>query len=88
MAAAASPYSVQGPYAFSDVSKLDSSPPAHVMTKYPQASPKGPPCDDYENVPGANGESCFVTNDIYEISKSQGQRCHTQTGWVENEIYG
>lgn len=88
MAAAASPYSVQGPYAFSDVTKLDSSPPAHIMTKYPQASPKDPQCDDYENVSCTDRESCFVTNDIYETSKAQSQRCHSQTGWVENEIYG
>lgn len=76
---------MQGPYAFSDITKLDSSPPAHIMTKHPQVSPKDPQCDDYENVPGADRESCFVTNDIYEISKSQ---THTQAGWVENEIYG
>lgn len=88
MAAAPSPYSVQGPYAFSDVTKLDSSPQAHIMTKYPQASPKDPQCDDYENVSCTDRESCFVTNDIYETSKAQSQRCHSQTGWVENEIYG
>lgn len=88
MAAVASPYSVQGPYAFSDITKLDSSPPADIMTKYPRVTPKDSQCDDYENVSCADRESCFVTNDIYETSKAQSGRSHGQTGWVENEIYG
>lgn len=86
----ASPYAIQGPYAFSDITKLphtgvDSSMPADIMTKYPSAPPQDSQCDDYENVSCAVRESGFVTNDIYETCKTQSQR---QTGWVENEIYG
>lgn len=85
----ASPYAIQGPYAFSDITKLphtavDSSVPANIMTKYPRAPPQDSQCDDYENVSCADRESGFVTNDIYETCKAQSQR---QTGWVENEIY-
>ncbi|XP_030633592.1 layilin [Chanos chanos] len=41
-------------------------------------------CEDYENVTG-DKESGFVTNAIYESCR--GNRA-TETGWVENEIYG
>lgn len=88
MATTASPYAIQGPYAFSDVTKLDSSMPADIMTKHPCVPSQDSQCDDYENVSCADRESCFVTNDIYETSKAQSRRCHSQTGWVENEIYG
>lgn len=82
----ASPYAIQGPYAFSDITKLphaapDSSIPADILIKYPCAPPQDSQCDDYENVSTPHRESGFVTNDIYET-------CKAQTGWVENEIYG
>uniref|UniRef100_H3CQR1 Layilin b n=2 Tax=Tetraodon nigroviridis TaxID=99883 RepID=H3CQR1_TETNG len=86
MGGAVSPYAVQGPYAFSDISKLDAGPPADVETKYPGLPPQHSQCNDYENVPGPERESCFVTNDIYESSKAQGRS--GRSGWVENEIYG
>lgn len=79
MGGAVSPYAVQGPYAFSDISKLDAHwmPPQHVQQ-----------CNDYENVSCPERESCFVTNDIYESAKAQGRSGRGQSGWVENEIYG
>lgn len=83
MSVAASPYSVQGPYALSDVTKL---PPIVLdcsLTRAPYPPPLNFQCDDYENVPCADRGAGFVTNDIYE-----SHRCHNQTGWVENEIYG
>nr|XP_046245065.1 chondrolectin [Scatophagus argus] len=93
MSTTVSPYAVQGPYAFSDVTKLphtalDRSMPTEIMTKYPCAASQHPQCDDYENVPCAARESSFVTNDIYETCKAQGRHCRSHTGWVENEIYG
>ncbi|XP_029302782.1 layilin [Cottoperca gobio] len=89
MTSTASPYAVQGPYAFSDIIKLphtalDSSMPADVMTKYPCAPPQESQCDDYENASCAERESGFVTNDIYETCRAQSRH----TGWVDNEIYG
>ncbi|XP_070685649.1 layilin [Pempheris klunzingeri] len=89
----ASPYAIQGPYAFSDITKLphtalDSSMPADIVTKSPCAPRQDSQCDDYENVPCADRESGFVTNDIYETCKAQSRRSRSQTGWVENEIYG
>lgn len=89
MSATASPYAVQGPYAFSDITKLphnapDSSMPADIMTKYSSALSQDSQCDDYENVSCADRESGFVTNDIYETCRAQNR----QAGWVENEIYG
>lgn len=83
-----SPCSVQGPYAFSDITKLphpavDSSVPVDIMAKYFGASSQDPNCD-YENVSCTERESGFVTNDIYETCRAQS----SQTGWVENEIYG
>ncbi len=95
MPTTASPYAVQGPYAFSDITctkvphtALDSSRPGHIMTKYPCVPLQDSQCDDYENVSCAERESDFVTNDIYETCKTQSRRCRGQTGWVENEIYG
>ncbi|XP_029964470.1 layilin [Salarias fasciatus] len=92
-ATAAAPCPIQGPYAFSDITKLPhtalgSSVPAVMMKKYSCAPLHDPQCGDYENVPCVNRESGFVTNDIYETSRAQSGRCHSQTGWVENEIYG
>lgn len=86
MGGAVSPYAVQGPYAFSDITKLDGGPPADVMSKYPGLPTQLSQCNDYENVPCPERESCFVTNDIYESSKAQSRR--GRSGWVENEIYG
>ena len=88
MVTTASPYAVQGPYAFSDVTKLDSSVPPDIMTEYPRITALQPQCNDYENVSNADRESCFVINDIYETSKAQSRSCNSQIGWVENEIYG
>ncbi|XP_068601498.1 layilin [Brachionichthys hirsutus] len=90
MSTSASPYAIPGPYAFSDITKLphtapDSSTKADVLTKYPCGPSQ---CDDYENVPCADKESGFVTNDLYETCKAQTWRCRSQNGWVENEIYG
>ncbi|XP_049918323.1 layilin-like [Epinephelus moara] len=89
MPTTASPYAIQGPYAFSDVTKLphtalDSRILADIMTKYSCAPSQGSQCDDYENVSCADRESGFVTNDIYETCRAQSR----QAGWVENEIYG
>ncbi|XP_056297891.1 layilin [Pseudoliparis swirei] len=90
MSKTASPYAVvQGPYAFSDVTKLppaalDSSVSAHIVTKYSRAPSQDSQCDDYENVSCLDGETGFVTNDIYETCRAQNRH----TGWVENEIYG
>ncbi|XP_071353512.1 layilin isoform X2 [Trachinotus anak] len=88
----ASPCSLQGPYAFSDITKLphtalDSSMPIDIMAKYSCASSQDSHCD-YENVQCTGRESGFVTNDIYETCRAQSQHCSSQTGWVENEIYG
>lgn len=85
----ASPYAVQGPYAFSDIAKLPhtapvSSMPADMMTKYFCTPSQDSQCDDYENVTCMDRESGFVTNDIYETCRAQNR----QAGWVENEIYG
>ncbi|CAN9511373.1 unnamed protein product [Ophioblennius macclurei] len=90
---AAAPCPIQGPYAFSDITKLphtalDSGVPAIIMKKYSCAPLHDPQCGDYENVPCVNRESGFVTNDIYETSRAQSTPCRGQTGWVENEIYG
>ncbi|XP_036070651.1 layilin isoform X1 [Oryzias melastigma] len=88
----ASPCPVQGPYAFSDITRLpntvlDGRMPVKRM-EYSFSSSLNSFCDDYENVTSMNRESGFVSNDIYESCKSQSQQCHSQTGWVENEIYG
>lgn len=91
MGGAVSPYAVQGPYAFSDISKLDAGPPADMETKYPGFPPQHvQQCNDYENVSCPERESCFVTNDIYESAKAQGRSGsgRGRSGWVENEIYG
>ncbi|XP_028825584.1 layilin [Denticeps clupeoides] len=40
---------------------------------------------DYENVDCKNTRSGFVTNDIYETCRNQSA---SETGWVDNEIYG
>ncbi|XP_034723208.1 layilin [Etheostoma cragini] len=90
MSTTASPYAIQGPYAFSDISKLpphtalDSSGPADILKQHSGAPFQDFHCDDYENVSCAERESGFVTNDIYETCRAQSR----QTGWVENEIYG
>ena len=47
------------------------------------APPEPSQWDDYENVPSPGTECGFVTNDIYETCRGR-----SQTGWVENEIYG
>lgn len=88
MPSTSSPCSIQGPYAFSDITKLphpavDSSVPVDIMAKYFNTSTQDPNCD-YENVSCTGRESGFVTNDIYETCRAQS----SQTGWVENEIYG
>ncbi|XP_071756773.1 chondrolectin [Centroberyx gerrardi] len=95
MSTPGAPCTVQGPYAFSDISKLhhtalgsSSSVPAGVKTKYPCAPSPDAQCDDYENVSCPERESGFVTNDIYETCREQSRHCRSQTGWVENEIYG
>ncbi|XP_029026958.1 chondrolectin isoform X1 [Betta splendens] len=76
------PCPVQGPYAFSDITKLPLAAPGDsTPVKYAVPSSQIPQCDHYENVSCTNGESGFVTNDIYEA-------CRPQAGWVENEIYG
>ncbi|KAG7238717.1 hypothetical protein INR49_031233, partial [Caranx melampygus] len=79
----ASPCSVQGPYAFSDITKLphaavDSSMPVDIMAKYFNASSQDPNCD-YENVSCTDRESGFVTNDIYETCRAQSRHCSSQT---------
>ncbi|XP_054650331.1 chondrolectin isoform X2 [Dunckerocampus dactyliophorus] len=79
---------LQGPYAFSDITRLthlspDSTLPADFITKYPCTPAKDPQWNDYENVLITDRESGFVNNDIYETSRAQGRH-----GWVENEIYG
>lgn len=88
-----SPCPVQGPYAFSDITKLppialDSSVTADTTKKHFRPSPMDFQSADYENVPCANKERGFVTNDIYESCRVQSQHSLNQTGWVENEIYG
>lgn len=93
MSTTAPPCPIQGPYAFSDITKLPhtalgSIMPADIMTKYSCAPSQDWQCDDYENVSCADRESGFVTNDIYETCKAQSRRCRGQIGWVENEIYG
>uniref|UniRef100_A0A3Q0QXF3 Layilin n=1 Tax=Amphilophus citrinellus TaxID=61819 RepID=A0A3Q0QXF3_AMPCI len=84
---------VQGPYAYSDITKLphtalDSRISAEIMTKYSCAPSHDSQYNDYENVSCVDNESGFVTNDIYEPCRAQSRRCRSQTGWVENEIYG
>lgn len=93
MSTTASPCPVQGPYAFSDITKLPHTAPdcrlqADTMTKYPCALSHDSQCDDYENVSCVDKESGFVTNDIYDTCRAQSRRCRSQAGWVENEIYG
>ncbi|XP_019943495.2 layilin [Paralichthys olivaceus] len=84
---------VQGPYAFSDITKLphtnlDASATTDIMTKYSCGPSPDSQCDDYENVSCTYKASGFVTNDIYETCKAQSRRGNGQAGWVENEIYG
>ncbi|CAI5693731.1 layilin [Oreochromis niloticus] len=91
--ATASSCPVQGPYAYSDITKLphtalDSRIAAEIMTKYSGSPSHDSQCNDYENVSCVDNESGFVTNDIYEPCRAQSRRCRSQTGWVENEIYG
>ncbi|XP_061576311.1 layilin [Cololabis saira] len=93
MSTTASSCPVQGPYAFSDITRLpqtavDYRMPADIVTKFARAPSPDSHCDDYENVPSVNKETGFVTNDIYETCKAQTRRGRGQTGWVENEIYG
>lgn len=90
MSTTASACPVQGPYAFSDITKLphtvsDTSVTADIMAKFSFALSQKSQCDDYENLPTTIRESGFVTNDIYETCRPQS---HSQAGWVENEIYG
>ncbi|XP_072319298.1 layilin isoform X2 [Eucyclogobius newberryi] len=86
--AADSPCPVQGPYALSDVTKLPPTVLDWRLTARPSCTPPfSAQCGgDYEDVPCADRDTGFVANDIYEAS--QALRCHNQTGWVENEIYG
>nr|XP_057935869.1 chondrolectin isoform X2 [Doryrhamphus excisus] len=84
---------LQGPYAFSDITRLshlspESTLPGDFITKYPCGPAKDPQWNDYENVLITDRESGFVNNDIYETSRAQGRHCRAQDGWVENEIYG
>ncbi|XP_047248631.1 chondrolectin [Girardinichthys multiradiatus] len=93
MPTAASSSSVQGPYAFSDITKLphaalDCRMQAEIMTKYSCPPSHDAQYADYENVTCSEKETGFVTNDIYEMSRTHSQHCCSQTGWVENEIYG
>ncbi|KAK2847220.1 hypothetical protein Q5P01_010219 [Channa striata] len=93
MSTTASLCPVQGPYAFSDITNLphtalNSSAPADIMAKYYCAPSQNSRCADYENVSCTDRETGFVTNDIYETCRAQSQRCHSQSGWVDNEIYG
>ncbi|XP_026177138.1 chondrolectin isoform X1 [Mastacembelus armatus] len=93
MSTTASTCPIQGPYAFSDVTKLhnpalDSSMSANGMNMYSCVPSQNTQCDYYENVSCSERECGFVTNDIYETCRAQGRHCHSQTGWVENEIYG
>lgn len=88
---AAAPCTIQGPYAFSDITKLppaalSANRPPNIRPNLPRDSSADTQCDYYENVPSPHRESGFVTNDIYEICRAQNRRC--PTGWVENEIYG
>ncbi|XP_067103170.1 layilin [Osmerus mordax] len=78
----------QGPYASSPITKL----PLEALRggvgvvarmSHCPASPEPSQWDDYENVPSPGTECGFVTNDIYETCRGR-----SQTGWVENEIYG
>ena len=93
--AAADPCVTQGPYAFSDVTKLHYANPDSCTTLadlkkmyFYASSPDNAQCDDYENLPCPEREQGFVTNDIYEICRQQGRRSRPPAGWVENEIYG
>ncbi|XP_038154545.1 chondrolectin [Cyprinodon tularosa] len=90
---AASSSSIQGPYAFSDITKLphnnlDYRMQAEIMAKYSFPPLQDPQYVDYENVTCSDKETGFVTNDIYETSRTQTRHCSSQAGWVDNEIYG
>ncbi|KAM4567332.1 layilin [Odontesthes bonariensis] len=90
MSSTASSSPIQGPYAFSDITKLphtalDCRLQPDTVTKSSCAPSHDFQCDDYENVSCVDKESGFVTNDIYETCRAQS---HSQTGWVENDIYG
>lgn len=90
---AGAPYAIQGPYAFSDISKLHHTALGGVMLPEIKkmshcASSLDAQSDDYENVSCPERESGFVTNDIYETCRGQRRHHCSQTGWVENEIYG
>lgn len=85
--------SIQGPYAFSDITKLphcalDYRTQAEIMTKYSCPYSHDAQFADYENVTCSEKETGFVTNDIYETTRTHSRRCRGQAGWVENEIYG
>ncbi|XP_012723547.2 chondrolectin [Fundulus heteroclitus] len=87
MPTSASASSIQGPYAFSDITKLphtalDYRTQAEIMTKYSWPPSHDAQYADYENVTCSEKETGFVTNDIYEPSRTV-----SQAGWVENEIY-
>ncbi|XP_027854897.1 layilin isoform X2 [Xiphophorus couchianus] len=93
MPTAPSVSSIQGPYAFSDITKLphaalDYRTHAEIMTKYSCPYSHDAQYPDYENVTCSEKETGFVTNDIYETARTQSRRCRSQDGWVENEIYG
>ncbi|XP_077467685.1 chondrolectin [Stigmatopora argus] len=84
---------IQGPYAFSDITKLshrdaDGTLPADFKTKYPHSPSREPQWNNYENVLLTDRESGFVSNDIYETSGPHGGHHRPKPGWVENEIYG
>ncbi|XP_008307846.1 layilin isoform X2 [Cynoglossus semilaevis] len=86
MSTASTPCPIQGPYAFSDITKLPPTVPHSATdnrTKIFCAPLHDSQCDEYENVVCTNREIGFVTNDIYETCRSQ----NSQTGWVDNEIY-
>ncbi|XP_014909874.1 chondrolectin-like [Poecilia latipinna] len=93
MPTAPSVSSIQGPYAFSDITELphaalDYRTQAEIMTKYSCPYSHDAQYPDYENVTCSEKETGFVTNDIYESARTQSRRCRSQDGWVENEIYG
>ncbi|XP_056139418.1 layilin [Lampris incognitus] len=87
------PSAIQGPYAFSDITKFHQTAPGSSMSADKKktdfcASSLDTQCNDYENVSCPERESGFVTNDIYETCREHSRHHRSQAGWVENEIYG
>ncbi|KAJ3590624.1 hypothetical protein NHX12_008574 [Muraenolepis orangiensis] len=99
----ADPCVTQGPYAFSDVTKLHLPDPscvtlADLKKMYFDASVADivAQCADYENLPcpgrerrGGAAVVAVAADDVYEVCRQQGgRRSCPPAGWVENEIYG